>query len=290
MANTNKISLTTYLLHEAPIGDYQTFGDFKKRHSVRDKRDRMLMTHPRSVERLKKKFENTEYMFNLFFVNTPQAKDHMEVGLVKLDWVRQNLGDEVADAIAKTEHEDAISIVFTNNNGSERMPFTAWIAAHRIGHAFAREKGRRSEHNQYRQASNHLINQLSQIMECYGDQNFPHTENKLSGYSSDERTRSNQRVNQLTLLHFFQQVATFKSAREGNVRDWFEILNELIAQYLTTGRIKFNKPPKSFGGKARKYYLKNEEEANDLVETLARDMQYMIDDIMGSLCNQILVM
>lgn len=287
----SKISFSTYLLIETPIGDYQTFGDFSKSSSFKDKRDRMLIQHPKSIERMKKKFGNTPYNFNLFFVNSPKARQHQEVGLVNLDYVRKNLGDEVANAVQNSsDHDDSINVVFTNNNGSERMPFTAWIAAHRLGHAFAREKGMRSDHNQYKSASDHLIQGLANIMADYGQEEFPNSERKMtaSGWGGNEREKT--RVNQLAMIHFFQNVATFKSARDHNLRDWFEVLNELIAQYLTTGSIKFNKAPQSFGGRARKYYVKDAESANEQLETLARDMQYMIDGIMSSVVGGILVM
>jgi len=285
----SKISFSDFLI-ETPIGDYKPIGDFSKRQSFKDKRDRMLIQHPRSIERMRKKFDNTEYNFNLFFVNSKEGKEHKEVGMVKLDYVRKNLGDEVADAVANaTDASDSINVIFTNNDGDERMPFTAWIAAHRLGHAFAREGGSRPNYNQYKEASDHLIRGLSSIMQSYGAQDFPDSDRKMMGIDN-WGARNNTRQNQLTMLHFFQHVATFKSARDKNLRDWFEVLNELIAQYLTTGKIKFNKAPQSFGGRERKYYLKNAEDANDEIETLARDMQYMIDGIMGSLVGSILVM
>lgn len=273
-------------IYEAPIGDYQIHGDWSKGKSFRDKRDRMLIQNPRSIERMKKKFQNTDYNFNLFFLNSTEANRHTEVGKVDLNYVKKYFGEEMANAIVNsTDYEDSINVIFTNNKGSERMPFTAWIAAHRLGHAFAREGSRRSNHTQYMEASNHLISSLSQIMQYYGNENFPDSESRIS-----YNPKGNTRVNQLTMIHFFQHVATFKSARDKNLRDWFEVLNELIAQYLTTGRIKFNPPPKTFGGRARKYYLQDEEEANDAVQMMARDMEYMIDGIMGSIVGSILVM
>lgn len=250
----------------------------------------MLIQHPKSIERMRKKFENTNTNFNLYFVNSPTARKYKEIGVVDLQFVKDNLGDEIATAIQNgTEYEDSINVIFTNNDGSERMPFTAWIAAHRLGHAFARRKGAREHYTQYMSASNHLISQLSTIMDGYGIKEFPDSENKISRsrYGSGESARKNQ----LAMLHFFYNVATFKSARDKNIRDWFEVLNELIAQYLTTGTIKFNPPPKSFGGRD-KYWLRDDaaEDVADLVDSLSRDMEFMIDDILSSVGGEILIM
>lgn len=202
-------------LKEAPIGDYQTIGNWDKNSSFRDSRDRMLIRNPSSIERVKKKFGNTPYVFNFYFVNSKQANRVTEEGVVSLKFVRENLGDEVANIVEKNLGNDNINVIFTNNKGAERKNMTAWIMAHRIGHALARER---------------------------------------------------------------------------NIRDWFEVLNELIAQYLTTGKIKFNKAPKKFSANRKNYFLNNEDEANELIDMLARDMEYLIDDILSSVQNSILVM
>ncbi len=282
----SKLRFSQYIA-EAPIGDYQQFGDWSKAKSFRHKTDRTLVTNPRSIQRLKKKFENTPYNFNLFMVNSTEGRKYTEEGVVTPEFLRKALGDEVADAVANaTDADDSINVVFTNNNGSERMPFTAWIIAHRIGHAFARKGGMRDDRNVYMQASNHLIRATSEIMECYGEGNFPKSEREMTPYSG----RQTARQHQLTMMHLFQNIATFRSARTGQIRDWFEVLNELIAQYLTTGKIKFNPPPQKFGGKARTYFLKDAENAADMVDMLSRDMEYMIDDIMSSLVGSVLIM
>jgi hypothetical protein len=112
------------------------------------------------------------------------------------------------------------------------------------------------------------------------------------------RDKISIRNQQLAMLYFFYEVATFKSARDRNIRDWFEILNELIAQYLTTGKIKFKQAPKFFGGRGRfrnniAYRIKSEEdwqEVNDYLSSLARNMEYMIDNILSSMVGKILVM
>lgn len=272
-------------LQEAPLHDYQTFGNWDKNSSFRDPRDRKIIQHPKAIERVRKKFGNTNYDFDFYFVNSPKANKHTEVGFVNLDWVQKNLDADVYNAVAK-DSDDHIKVIFTNNKGSERVPMTAWMMAHRIGHALARKDGMRGN-QQYQYASDHLIQQFNGIMEAYGEQSTRQGERGLYG------NRTSQRL----MIHFFQEVCTFKSAREHNLRDWFEVLNELIAQYLTTGKIKFKPAPRCFGGgsganKIRRC-IKNQEDledVNDNLEMMGRDMGTLIDDILSSVVNGILVM
>src|SRR5882757_6312340 len=116
-------------LKEAPIGDYQTHGNWDKNSSFRDPRDRMLIRNPSTIENVKKKFANSPYTWNLHFVNSPKANKHMEEGKVSLGWVNDNLGEDVAKAVEQStkKDNDTINIIFTNNKGSERKNMTGWI-------------------------------------------------------------------------------------------------------------------------------------------------------------------
>ena len=270
-------------LIEAPISDYKTIGNFDKAHSFRDRRDRTLVTNPRSIERIYKKFSNSDMGFNFIFVNKPGAGRFIEVGKVDISYVQKNLGDDVANAVreAQNKTEDSVTIIFTNNSGAEKIPMTPWIIAHRIGHALAREGGSRSSYY-YKEASDYLISGMADIIELYGVKEFPNREDRISN-------RSN-RNSQLLMKNFFQQVATFRSAREGIIRDWFEVLNELIAQYLTTGKIRFNDVPKSFKSNRSLYICKDVAEANQLLNSLANTMEYAIDSMLHTTHNNIYVM
>lgn len=279
-------------LLETPIGDYQTIGDWSKNSSFRDKRDRMLIQHPRSIEMVRKKFGNTEHTFHFYFVNSPAGNKVTEEGLVKIEWVKERLGDEVFQAVSKNMGDDAINVVFTNNKGAERKNMSAWIMAHRIGHALARENGSRRAYA-YKECSDHLISQFAACMQYYGNEDFPDREDRLTRTGYDEHSAQKSRRNQLTLLAFFYEVGGFKSARDRNIRDWFEVLNELIAQYLTTGKIKFRPAPRTFGQKGPKgfnHYTKDTEDVDEILGSLGRDMEYYIDNMLGSVANNVLVM
>lgn len=274
-------------LQEAPLGDYKLHGKWDKNSSFRDPRDRMLLQHPSSIKNVEKRFGNSEYLWNLHFVNSAKANKHTEVGEVSLEWVSQNLGEDVAKSVEESmnKHEDSINVIFTNNKGSERMNMTAHIMAHRIGHVLRRGKG--TPAHLYIEAEKHLLHGVSDIMELYGNTKF----NKVNSFDGDYDVKRKQ---QLTMLYFFYNVATFRSARDKNVRDWFEILNELIAQYITTGHIKFNKAPQCFGNSGGRnrinYCTKEVDEVSEMLETLARDMEYMIDSIFSGSIGSIFVM
>jgi hypothetical protein len=279
-------------LLETPIGDYTTIGDWSKNSSFRDKRDRMLIQNPRSIEMVRKKFGNTEHMFHFYFVNSKEGDKVTEEGLVSIEWVKEHLGDEVFNTVSKNMGDDAINVVFTNNKGAERKNMSAWIMAHRIGHALAKERGSRKSYS-YKEASDHLIQSFASCMEYYGKSNFATSERELNGITYSQDGRNTRRQQQLMMLSFFYEVGGFKSARDRNIRDWFEVLNELIAQYLTTGKIKFRPAPSSFGLKGPKgfnYRTKEPDEVTEMLETLGRDMEYYIDNMLGGVCNSVLVM
>lgn len=280
-------------LIEAPIANYDTVGDFSRASSMRHARDRHIVTNPRSVEITKKKFENAEHDFNLLFVNSAKGMKHTEVGVVPgVEWVRKNLGEDVAAKLESINLEDSITVIFTNNSGAQRMPLTAWIQAHRIMHAAARKDGRGDQYV-YKEAGNYLIKTFSDIMQYYTRQEMPDSMDRMSTGRKYGQSRESVRNPQLMMKNFFQEVATFRSAREGIIRDWFEVLNELGAQYLTTGSIKFKPAPQSFTSNKVVYRIRDKEalqDANDELDTLINTMEYSINDIFSSLIGEILVM
>ena len=69
-------------LEEAPIGDFDTIGDFSKKFSISNPIDRKLLTSPKAQMKIKRMWENTPITFNMMFVNTQDAKNHREIGIV----------------------------------------------------------------------------------------------------------------------------------------------------------------------------------------------------------------
>lgn len=285
-------------LAEAPVQDYETFGNFNKGSSFRKEQDRKMITSPKAIKNIHKKWGKIPYDFNLYFLNSAKGNNHTEVGRVSPDWVKQNLDPSVTQKLEQQNSagklDDAITIIFTNNKAAERMPMTPWTIAHRFAHAVRRVKGMNDSKGTYVDAEKHLVSQTAELMQYYGKSDFK-PERELGFYNSGDRDVT--RKDQLAMIYLFQHLATFKSARDKNLRDWFEIMNEIFAQYIISGgTIKFNPAPQCFGGGAfgkKQQYCAKADEMEDLnahVQMLARDMGYMIDQVLSSAVGNIYVM
>lgn len=271
------------ILSEAPLKDYEPIGDFSKSSSFRDPRDRKMITNPNYKKVLAKKLRNTNYDINLYFVNSPQANKHTEVGGVSLEWVRENLGDEVADKVEPNyQAQNEVNIIFTNNKGAERIPMTPWIVAHRMGHAFARfkSKGWGLEKRQFRS--------YQEIVEAIGDYFKMLFYEVYSVNFKSGKTGPENRDHQLLMKHLAHNIGTFKSARDKNLRDFFELYNELFAQYLITGEVKFKELPKG----RRTITVRNEEAYEELKDLtyLENTLEYYFGEMLSEAENYILVM
>lgn len=284
------------IIQEVPIDSYQTVGNFDKSSSYRDARDRRLVTDPKMIKRTETKFLNTPHDLSFIFVNSPSANKHTEVGKVSREWVSTNLGDEVAEAVDKAR-DDTIIFIFTNNKGAERFVMTPWIMAHRMGHALQRPDlssfGTRIKYQNpyFREAHESLIESLSRILEVGYNKDI----GGMRGVDNVTGNRSTTRRNQLLIKNLAQDIGTFRSARKKELRDWFEFINELFAQWATTGQLKFNPLPDRItsGNKILAVKTSNTddwEDANDILQMLANDMDYHFDAALGASYNDIYVM
>jgi hypothetical protein len=76
-----KLTFKEFLV-EMPVQDYQTFGNFEKGSSFRKEQDRKMITAPKAIKNVHKKWGKIPYDFNLYFVNSSKANRYTEVGLV----------------------------------------------------------------------------------------------------------------------------------------------------------------------------------------------------------------
>ncbi len=283
------------LLNEVPIQDIDHVGDFSKGSSFTHKRDRMIVTHPASIQNIKKKFGNVKQNINLMFVNTKEGRHHTEVGKVDPEWVKKNLGEQVSNSLEKINTDNAITVIFTNNKGDQRVPMTPWIMAHRLMHSLARSQfsisvGSSAHYKFYNEAADEIIRFTSEyIMPAYFgyEKEFP---------STYRQAMSAPRDKQLFLKYLFQEIGTFKSARDKKLRDWFEFVNELGAQYIITGDVKFNPLPKTLGPKGfgRQVSLTSEDlmvdQAEDGKDSMASYFKLKMDKLLDSAVGTITVM
>jgi hypothetical protein len=210
-------------LAETPIDNFQTIGNWDKGSSFTSPVDRKLLTNPNAVQKIKDKFANTKFHFDMYFVNTKEARHYTEEGEVSEQFIRDNL------KLDTPINHDNITVFYTNNKGDQKVMATAWIIAHRFGHAIRRLDGYKTLNNEV----NEIIQRV--IEEAYG---------RRLQRSSAFATLGDGPTDAKILKNFAQLVGTFKSARDKNLRNFPEFYHELLAQYITTGKISFNPLPK----------------------------------------------
>lgn len=271
------------IVNEMPVSHHGTIGDFSKGSSFTSKADRALVTHPVAVRKIADFFKNTTVDFDFYFVNTKHARKYTELGKVKPDFIFNEL-QITPDQLRNGKINDgAVTVFFTNNKGSERMPLTPWVIAHRFGHVLRREYAFSDVFIPW------LNSQFAELLTCYGISK----QSDQFSYSSNNNSR---RYYQLARRSLFEAIGTFKSARDKNLRDDFEFYYELFAQYLKDGAIKFNPLPNiiKYGGisngGSRHSALKNAEEATDILNGVLRDYSYYAEDVLSDAVGNIYVM
>lgn len=273
------------ILNEAPIEDFQTIGDFNKSHSMRNLIDRRLVTNPHSVEKIKNMWSKCEIPFNMYYVNLPGAANFVEHGIVELGWLQKNL-PKVHAVLATKNIDDAVHVIFTNNLGSERVPLTGWIQAHRFAHALVAGYHPYGEvpYTKY-SVDEFRKNVRKKVCEILSEGY------RLPFKNLDEYDFNTQNKLVLAFLH---GIGTFKSARDKKIRASFEFYNELIAQYIITGGIRFNPLPEIFKYRNTTHKLtdnqENREHAQWLLDGMAEMAEHDIEVTLHAAVGKIFVM
>lgn len=255
--------------------------------------DFRILTNPNGVEKINRKWLKVPEDVEMYLLRSQKAYKQQEVGEVQKEFLTSNLGLNVVQTPEEMKQPNdiyinphAINIIYTNNAGVDRMPFTYWTAAHRLGHAIKRDRG-------YEEFFKILENELRMILkEIYG-----------------KDTRKNYGMldpqSEALVREFIKSIGTMKSARDGTIRNFFEFGYELLAQWMTTGSIKFNPLPKSFGkfskfGRPGTYaslnsnrgQISDEElvEYNEQLNTLANTLEYYAGVALSNAVGKIFVM
>lgn len=250
-------------IFEAPISDISHVGDWGKNSSF-DARDRKLLTNPKAIQKIKGMWKHpSESMVNVLLMNRydMQAQRnggtavHTEVGMVDTDWLEQNMARDW-ETIEPLLKMNELNIIYTNNKGDERVPMTGWIMAHRLGHAFwASTRGQRQPGGVYyfKESVDEFEKLMFEVMKHY----HIHDPDQNRFYRTRQLPRNG------ALRGFLHTVCKFKSARDKNIRNPFEVIFELFAQYMVTGAVTFNDPPESFRY-GREFYRADQQEVEDL--------------------------
>lgn len=272
----NNLSFRQFM--EMPITQFQLKGqwgtDAKRRYGY-SRLDTGILENPKAVDKIHKKWSNSKNNFSFYFLRSFKASKHVEVGQVSPEWVKENLELDIQPK------EDEITVIFTNNTGTEKIMFTAWAIAHRLGHSIRKVK----EFEIY--FLKELERDFREILKNVYQRNSGYE------YRSDEKD--------LRSLAF--ALGTMKSARDRKLVNFYEFPYELMAQYIITGKIKFNSLPKSLILQRRMAWgnpnhvttsakVSDEElqEWNDMLDGHAQKYEYHLDTIFDGLVGKIFVM
>ena len=279
-----------------PIRKFELIGDWDTNHGFKNV-DRALLRSPKGVAKIKDYFERTPFIFDVYLVNTSRANNPKYRGigavppeyLARMGLTGQNINPD----------PDAISIVYTNNYGADKYHFSAWIMAHRFGHALAASVRYSPVPNYdfwpWKEYSDYVIENLLRrtAKEIWLPQPVYYTPGYL-GYR-DEQSKLEKIMRWLAM-----QLGTMRTARDRTLRTAFEFPYELLAQYLLTGRVKLNpitwRLQKSHYDWGRPSYLyagmKNEkiESFNSNLPSFEAEIEGLIENLLESAVGQIFVM
>lgn len=285
---TFKDFFNKYLLREDSIENIEMKGDWDAPQQYGwSKSDAGILKSPKGLERIKTKWK-LDQPVDVYLVKGKNARNFVELGEVPFEFVRDKMG---LDILPDSDH---ITIIYTQNTGAEKIPATPWTLAHRLGHALARKNGMGGKNFLYeniRDSVNRLFNEVAKNI--YGVD----LKDDYFSYNNPEKYKRNRKIRK-ELGH---SLGTFKSARDKNLREDFEFVNEIIAQYIITGKIKFNKDlPRILAtsyvwGRASGPYKRNvsESEKEDMgyyIENAERELEYAIDDALNNAIGNIYVM
>lgn len=282
-------SLVAEELNDMAIRQFKTVGDWNKSSSFRDKTDRALLTNPKAVQKIQRQWSKTPYDFNMYLVNDPRVNksEFREVGVRSLSTIRDGMkltSEEVPDP-----GPGEITIIYTGNFGDQRKMASGWILAHRFGHALAASRGTYVG-NEWNEFTSRLKELVAEILQ------------DVYGINVSEKERRQWGGGDKILKYVARQLGTMKSARDNNMRSWYEFAYELLAQYLITGKIKFNPLPDrivtGIAGWGRKETRGVHPDAQGIQQTYnnhdleyyAQELEQMLENVLDRAMGNIFVM
>ena len=253
-------------LQEMPITSFNKVGDWQVSNQYGyNRQDVNYLNNPQNIQKIHNAWSKSKHNFEIYFVRTPVAQNHIELGEVDADELYEILGIPIVPLI------DRIYVIFTNNTGSEKVTISPWIMAHRLSHGITVPEGKPSKH---KLLSHSMFNRMQTLIsKCVKAYDFP----KLS----QDQTR----------LLIVYTIGTTKTCRKRTMRRPGELFHELTAQYLITGKIKLNPLPESIDGGGHVYHCKdlnliksiNEKDIPDLINNLQTNYKYLFNLMRGKI-------
>ena len=276
-----------WFLTEMPITNFQLKGNWdnsKKQYGF-NRQDHGILTNPKAVEKIHKAWSNTKQNYSLYFIKSPVAYKFRQEGEVNPQWVQENLKLDIP------AEPNAITVLFTNNVSGEKIPMTGWMIAHRFSHSIRRV------HDFEKYFIPELIGDFRNILGTVYDKDLPRT-----SYSYSDESRRSNREREKLLKAISHAIGSMKSATTGNLALQEEFYHELLAQYMTTGKIKFRPLPtqlitqKRFAwGKPNHSYARGDEDqtqsySEDYLPYMEEKYTTLFDQLLSGLVGKMFLM
>jgi len=140
------------------------------------------------------------------------------------------------------KHADKTVVFFLGNAADQWVRASGWMLLHRLGHASrTTHKPEMMVNPAYSHALTLMFENLQNVFGNFGvDFWLDHDDQVNARVPSGKRHNSREWA-----VYGLQKIMTMRSARAGKLRDAYEALYELWAQYLNTGGVTF-RTPKTF--------------------------------------------
>lgn len=200
------------ILNESPIGNFDVMGSMDGTGSFKHADDHRLLSSKKAISKVRRIFEKVPQVFDLCFLDAnfdvSDIIDHVErySGVYARGEAEQKLDVK----LPASSTPDATMVVFTNNEGGNRLPMTGWIIAHRIGHAL-------TSYNEYLNAFEDTVEDVKDI-----------TGNLYDNFG----------VPKIDTIYAIGKMA---SCRNRSLNSSVEFPIECFAQFLLTGKVSLKR-------------------------------------------------
>jgi hypothetical protein len=279
-------------LDEMPIEAFNTIGDFGRNSSYRKEPDRRLVTNPRTVERVKTMWANTQFDFRMWFVNNAEANRFNQEGTLTIPWMQQNMPKTWAEMQQQGGiGPDAINMIFASNKGINWRPMTGWMMAHRMAHSVLAPLNQAGAGNRpIEYIVREFLQNAQSILGAYSID--------MPASRSDQSGMMDRNPKRPELRYLMMAMGSMKSARTQNIDSGYEFIYECFAQYLLQGAVKFNPLPDklivgySYGRPQyrRVYGEVDLQQANEYADYIAQELDQEFDRALNGVIGKIVMM
>jgi hypothetical protein len=216
-------------IHEA-VSDLLVHGDLENPGTFRTS-DLKRIADPVWRERVINIFTRSPVPITLHIVHGPDSERGAYIKLTSSGWIDRKYLKDYGQYMGQQSEQfteyvlgpnfkkepEGLTVVYTHNEGDARIAFTPWIVAHRMCHGFLDNDGgsRLNTFSKYRQDINNLLNSFL--------------------FSVDGIDKSGD------VRRYLHKLGVSKANRSQNLRQDGEIVHEMFAKFITTGRVTLDK-------------------------------------------------